>query len=85
MAEKFELAVIVNGQPTVVAANPNAPLHTIIEPALRQTGNTGQPPDAWELRDANGEILDGARKIKDFDFAPGTRIFLNLRAGVGGC
>jgi hypothetical protein len=83
MAEKLELAVIVNGQPTMVAASPNAPLHTIIEPALHQTGNSGQPASAWELRDANGVILDADRKIKEFP--PGERFFLNLRAGVGGC
>jgi hypothetical protein len=81
---KVVLTVIVNGQPTDVSANENAPLHTVIPHALEQTGNAGQPPENWELRDAAGAILDGQRKISEYHFAPGTRLFLNLRAGVGG-
>jgi hypothetical protein len=81
---KILLAVIVNGQPATVEANVNAPLKTIIEKALHDTGNAGQPPDNWELRDAAGALLDLDRKIKDFDFPEDARLFLNLKAGVGG-
>jgi uncharacterized protein DUF2604 len=81
---KIELTVIVNGQPTVVEANVNAPLHTVIPKALEQTGNTGQPPSNWELRDAGGNLLPVDNKIETFGFVPGTHLFLNLKAGVGG-
>jgi hypothetical protein len=81
---KVQLAVIVNGQPTVVDANVNTPLETIIPRALEQTGNTGQPPENWELRDAQGTLLDTSKKIASFDFPPDVRLFLNLKAGVGG-
>jgi hypothetical protein len=84
MAEKLDIAVIVNGQPTVVTANPNSPLHTIVPRALDQTGNAGQEPDGWEVRNAEGVTLELGRKIKDFGFPPGVRLFLNLRAGIGG-
>lgn len=84
MAEKVALAVVVNGQATVVEANVNAPLHTIIPKALEQTGNTGQPPDNWELRDAQGTLLDTSQKISSFGFDSDTKLFLNLKAGVGG-
>ena len=83
-SNKIQLAVIVNGQPTVVEANMNAPLHTIIPRALEQTGNTGQPPDNWELRDAQGTLLDTGPKISSFNFPADVRLFLNLKAGVGG-
>jgi hypothetical protein len=78
------LTVVVNGQPTAVDANLNAPLHTIIPKALEQTGNAGQPPDNWELRDAAGTSLDLAKKIEEFGFPANTTLFLNLKAGVGG-
>jgi hypothetical protein len=52
---------------------------------LEQTGNTGQPPDNWELRDAQGTLLDTSHKIASFHFPSGVRLFLNLKAGVGGC
>ncbi len=75
------LDVVVNGQPTVVEGNVNAPLRSIIEKALKQTGNTGQPPDNWEFRDAAGQLLDDTKKIGEF---VGVKLFLNLKAGVGG-
>jgi len=81
---KIAITVVVNGQPTIVEANPEAPLRTIIPIALEQTGNTGQPPENWELRDAAGVELDVAKKIEDFQFPADVRLFLNLKAGVGG-
>ncbi len=81
---KIQLAVVVNGQVTVVDANVNSPLHTIVPRALDQTGNTGQPPENWELRDAQGTLLDTSKEISAFNFPPDTRLFLNLKAGVGG-
>lgn len=82
--QKLQIAVIVNGQPVVVEANENAPLHTIIPKALEASGNIGQPPENWELRDASGELLPLDQKIKDFNFPPDVKLFLNLKAGVGG-
>jgi hypothetical protein len=83
--DKISLAVVVNGQPTIVEANLNAPLKSIVPRALEQTGNTGQPPENWELRDAAGVVLqDIDKKIRDFHFPPDVRLFLNLKAGVGG-
>jgi hypothetical protein len=81
---KIAITVVVNGQPTIVEANPEVPLRTIIPVALEQTGNTGQPPENWELRDAAGVELDVAKKIEDFQFPVDVRLFLNLKAGVGG-
>ena len=81
---QIEIAVIVNGQPTVVQANLEAELRTVIPKALEATGNTGQPPENWELRDANGTLLDISKKIESFHFPAGARLLLNLKAGVGG-
>lgn len=80
---KIDITVVVNGQPTVVTANPNAPLHTIIPKALAQTNTTGQPPENWELN-YEGQVLDVDRKIETFNFPPGVQLFLNLKAGIGG-
>jgi len=82
--EKITIIVVVNGQPTTVEANPEVPLRTIIPKALEETGNTGQPPENWELRDASGVELDVSKKIEDFRFPADVRLFLNLKAGVGG-
>lgn len=81
---KETLTVIVNGKPTEVEVNVNAPLRTVIPKALQQTGNTGQPPENWELRDEDGNILDLDKKIGDYAFTDDTKLFLNLKAGIGG-
>lgn len=81
---KDTLTVVVNGTPVEVEANENAPLHTIIPKALHESGNAGQPPENWELRDAAGTLLDTNKKIGDFDFAEDAKLFLNLKAGIGG-
>jgi uncharacterized protein DUF2604 len=81
---EIDLAIVVNGQPTIVRANQHAPLRTVIPRALEQTGNAGQPPDNWELRDSAGAPLPLDQKIEDFNFPAGVRLFLNLKAGVGG-
>lgn len=82
---QIDLTVIVNGQPiSVKKVNLNAPLHTVVHEALKESGNSGQPVENWELRDAAGQVLDVARKITDYNIAAGANLFLNLKAGVGG-
>ena len=82
--KKISITIVVNGQPTVVDVFDDAPLGTIIPDALRQTENSGQPPENWELRDADGNLLDLDKKIGDYGFPEKVRLFLNLKAGVGG-
>ena len=81
---ELQLEVIVNGQSTIVRANKKAPLRTIIPHALQQTGNAGQPPENWELRDAAGVLLPLDQKLEEFNFPTDVKLFLNLKAGVGG-
>jgi Protein of Unknown function (DUF2604) len=81
---EIDLVIVVNGQPTAVKANKNAPLHTVVPKALEQTGNAGQPTENWELRDSAGALLSLDQKIGEFNFPPDVRLFLNLKAGVGG-
>jgi hypothetical protein len=81
---KIAIVVVVNGEPTTVEANPNTPLHTIIPRALAATGNVGQPPENWELRDADGNVVDTDQKIESYGWGAGIRLFLSLKAGIGG-
>ncbi len=76
--------MIVNGTATEVHANLNAPLHTVVNKALEQTGNSGQPSENWEFRDQAGSLLDLAKKIGEFGFAADVKLYLSLKAGAGG-
>jgi hypothetical protein len=84
MAEKIKLTIVVNGQPTEVEAHEDVLLLIVVEKALEKTGNTGQPPQNWELRNASGVELNLERKVEHYHFEPHTQLFLNLKAGVGG-
>lgn len=80
----IHLTIVVNGQPTVVSELKEAPLGAAIPKALSQTGNAGQPPENWELRDAAGAVLSLELEIAEYRFPPDVKLFLNLKAGVGG-
>jgi hypothetical protein len=81
MPDNVIITIVVNGQPTQIEANPNASVQSLIDPALRQTGNAGQPPENWELRDGQGHEVSHQDKVESF---VGQTLFLNLRAGIGG-
>ncbi|MER9395439.1 MULTISPECIES: DUF2604 domain-containing protein [unclassified Mesorhizobium] len=81
---KIEIAVVVNGQPTQVEANPNQPLHVIRTKALENTQNVAQPAENWEFKDEAGTLLDVDKEVGDFSFATPVTLFLSLKAGVAG-
>ncbi len=83
-SEKTLLTIIVNGAPAVVERNNHAPLKSAVEKALADTGNVGQPLENWELRDANGVALDLTQPVGSFNFPDDVKLFLSLKAGVGG-
>ena len=83
-AKKETLTIVVASTPTEVTRNENAPLGSVIEKALEQTKNVGQPPENWELKDQSGTVLDLNRKIKDYNFPDDVVLFLSLKAGIGG-
>lgn len=82
--QHVDLLIVVNGQPISLEANQNEPLRALVNEALGKSGNSGQPAENWELRDAAGNILDLNRRVGDFQFKEGTKLFLSLKAGVGG-
>jgi hypothetical protein len=82
--KKETLTIVVNGQPVEVEANENAPLKSVVGKALELSGNVGQPPENWELKDAAGVLLDLGRKIGDYHFPDDAKLFLSLKAGVAG-
>jgi len=81
---KETLTVIITGVPYEVDTNDNAPLHTVVQKALQQSNNTGQPKENWVLRDEQGTILDLEKKVGDYGFTDDTKLFLNVKEGVGG-
>lgn len=81
---KSTLMVVVSGTEIEVEYNVNTPLRTIVNHALAETGNSGQPASEWHLRNLQGDLLDLGKKIGEYGFTPGTKLFLNPGAGVTG-
>lgn len=82
--EAIDLVIVINGQPFEVEAEKKEPLRAVVARALEKSNNTGQPPENWELRDESGKLLDLAKKVSDFHFTDNTKLFLSLKAGIGG-
>lgn len=85
MKPKDHVIVVVNGAATTVMVKGNPTLLEVVETALKQTQNSGQPVDMWELRGPDdAPIMDLSTKIKKLDLGDNDQLFLNLRAGIGG-
>jgi len=83
-AHEINITVVVNGQPVPLEVNIEEKLRAVAHKALEKSGNSGQPLDNWELRDSAGQILELNKKVADYGITSGTKLFLNLKAGVGG-
>lgn len=81
---KVTLIFIINGENFSVQTNVNEPLKAAVQRALSESGNSGRPPDEWEVRDSSGVLLETGRKVKELGLKDGTRLFLSLRVGAGG-
>lgn len=81
---KLSLVFIINGQDFPIEVNARAPLISAVQRALGETGNTGRPPEEWEVRDAGGVLLEKHRTPGDLGLRDGARLFLSLRVGAGG-
>jgi len=83
--DKDTAVVVVNGVETIVGIHGNPSLGEVAETALEQTNNSGQPLVNWELRGPDSSpIPDLSIKVKKLDLDADDRLFLNLRAGIGG-
>lgn len=81
---EIEITIIVNGQPIAEHVNVKMQLREVVKRALDRSGNSGQPIENWELRDAVGQVLDLSKTVEQYGIVNGAKLFLNLKAGVGG-
>ena len=82
--KRIEFVIVVNGQPVPEKAGFDEQVGEVVARALKESGNSGQPVGNWELRDDSGHVIDMGRKIGDVGIKEGAKLFLNLKAGVGG-
>jgi hypothetical protein len=82
--ETASITFIINGENVPVEVPPREQLQAAVSKALAESRNTGRPANQWDVRDSLGSYLDPARRVEDYGFASGVRLFLSLRVGAGG-
>lgn len=55
-----------------------------MQEALRESGNHGQPPEDWELRNEAGQLLALSMPPDEAGLVDGQTLFLSPKAGAGG-
>jgi hypothetical protein len=86
--DDLELEVVLNGWVYKIPAAPTSTLDQVIADALAIGNHTGRPARDWEIRDVAGVLLNecSQRTLTDLNLhrgGPDTRLYVNLRAGVG--
>lgn len=81
---RLVLRMIINGETSPVPCRRSETLQIAIKKALRLTRNTSRPIKEWQVRDANGVLLEKQRVLSDFKFKQNERLFLSLAIGAGG-
>jgi Protein of Unknown function (DUF2604) len=80
----YALVFIINGQDFPLHADPRSPLAIAVQRVLSESGNTGRPPEEWEVRDAGGVLLETNRTPDELKLRNGARLFVSLKVGAGG-
>ncbi len=79
-----DLVIVVSGAPEAVRINRNERLEHAVREALRESGNKGQHPEDWELRNEAGQILALSMTAHEAGLHDGQTLFLSPKAGAGG-
>ncbi|MEZ0579251.1 DUF2604 domain-containing protein [Nocardioides sp. MH1] len=79
-----DLVIVVSGTPEHVRINIHETLEHAAREALRQSNNTGQAPDDWELRTEGGQLLALEQTPQAAGVGEGQTLFLSPKAGAGG-
>lgn len=81
---KIPLVVVVNTEDVTVDANIHAPLQSVAQHALNSSESKDRPLSDFDFKASSGSLLDLGKKVEDYHFAPGTKLFLSLRVGIQG-
>jgi hypothetical protein len=81
---KLHVTFVINGEPTPVEGKPGEQLVKLLEKALKESENTGQPVDAWQVTDEPGNVLDVSKTLAELGIKDGAILLASLKAGAAG-
>ena len=80
---KLDLVVVVSGDDVEITVNPHQQVTDLVEEALRESGNKGQPPEEWVLK-AGTTVISANQTISAAGITEQTKLYLNPKRGEGG-
>jgi hypothetical protein len=84
MPTKLHVTFVINGEPTSVEGKPDEQLVKLLEKALKESENTGQPVEAWQVTDEPGNVLDVSKTLAELGIKDGAILLASLKAGAAG-
>lgn len=83
-SNQINLNVIVSGQPVDLTIPPKSKVGVLADLALVESNNLGQHKESWEMRTADGALLEYGVRLADAGVIEGMDLYLSPKAGVGG-
>jgi hypothetical protein len=80
----LNVTFVINGEPVPERGKPDEKLLTLLEKALIDSENTGQLPNAWQVTDEPGNVLDVDRTLAELGIREGAILLASLKAGAAG-
>jgi hypothetical protein len=81
---KVEVTVVVSTKPVQVSAQPQWSVEQLIRHALDEAGKRSEKPSDWELRTAEGVVLDQNMRLSQVPITSGVTLYLDPKIGGGG-
>lgn len=81
---QINVIVVVSGEDIPVTVNTHEKVANLVREALRESGNEGQPLENWVLKSDDSPIEFDLR-ISEAGITDGMKLYLNPKAGEGGC
>lgn len=82
--KKLRVTFVIGGEPTEVEGKPQDQLVKLLEKALKQSENTGQPVEQWQVTDEPGNALDVTKTLAELGIVDGAILLASLKAGAAG-
>jgi hypothetical protein len=81
--KKADIEIIINGTGYGKMSFPEGiNLAGLRDQVLDKTNNTAQPPENWDVKDPEGNLLDLSKHLQDYIDIK--QLWLTLKAGIGG-
>ena len=82
--KELHVTFVINGEPTPMVGKPDEQLVKLLERALKESENTGQPVEAWQVTDEPGNVLDVSKTLAELGVKDGAVLLASLKAGAAG-